>query len=72
MKYFVTQEQFDEQEVEYVNLMTEKEEYERQEWEAKLYDIRCRIAARSIQRYYRNYLATKAKSKKGKKGKKKK
>ncbi|XP_046679841.1 dynein regulatory complex protein 10 isoform X1 [Homalodisca vitripennis] len=67
------QQQFDEQETEYVSLMLEKEHYERQQWEAKLYDIRCRIAARKIQRYFRAYLAaTRAKGKKGKKGKKKK
>uniref|UniRef100_A0A1B6LGV5 Dynein regulatory complex protein 10 n=1 Tax=Graphocephala atropunctata TaxID=36148 RepID=A0A1B6LGV5_9HEMI len=69
----VLQQQFDEQEIEYVSLMLEKEHYERQEWEAKLYDIRCRIAARKIQRYFRAYLAaSRAKGKKGKKGKKKK
>lgn len=58
--------------MEYVNLMTEKEEHERKMFDAKLYNIQCRIAARKIQRFFRNYLATKAKSKKGKKGKKKK
>lgn len=54
--------------------MMEKEAYERQVWEAKLYEIKCKIAARKIQRFYRQYLATcKTKGKKGKgKGKKKK
>jgi hypothetical protein len=63
---------FDEQEYEYENLMLEKEQYERRQWEAKLFDIRCRIAARKIQRFWRAYLATKVKGKKSKKGKKKK
>lgn len=53
--------------------MKEKEAYERQVWEAKLYEIKCKIAARKIQRFYRQYLALCKKGKKGKgKGKKKK
>lgn len=72
--YVYSQAQFEEQEVEYHSLMMEKEQFEREELEIKLRDIRRRIAARKIQRFYRAYLTKRSKKglKKGKKGKKKK
>ncbi|RZF40552.1 hypothetical protein LSTR_LSTR000431 [Laodelphax striatellus] len=62
------QEQFDEQEVEYLQLMNEKEKYERDVWNEKIYQIQCKIAARKIQRCFRRYLERSKSRKKGKRG----
>ncbi|XP_039293025.1 uncharacterized protein LOC111053688 isoform X2 [Nilaparvata lugens] len=62
------QEQFDEQEVEYLQLMNEKEKYERDVWNEKIYQIQCKMAARRIQRFFRRYLEKSKSRKKGKRG----
>ncbi|BES97484.1 Hypothetical protein NTJ_10298 [Nesidiocoris tenuis] len=56
-KMKLMQERYDTQEKIYSLLMDEKNKYEEAELAAKLQDIRRRIAARRIQRFYRGYMA---------------
>ncbi|XP_014245546.1 myosin-8-like isoform X1 [Cimex lectularius] len=60
---------FEEQKARYDELMQEKADYERSVWDAKLYEVQKKIAARKIQRFYRSYLAIMlAHGKRGKRG----
>ncbi|XP_014288721.1 uncharacterized protein [Halyomorpha halys] len=47
--------QFKEQETVYDILMQEKAEYEKRLFEAKLYELKCSVSARKIQRFYKNF-----------------
>ncbi|XP_073972091.1 uncharacterized protein isoform X2 [Rhodnius prolixus] len=52
---------FSDQHIDYLKHKSDKHAYEKQLWDKKLYRIRCSIAARKIQRYFRLYLKIAAK-----------
>ncbi|KAF2902178.1 hypothetical protein ILUMI_04010 [Ignelater luminosus] len=63
------QEKFNEQEEDYIVLMTEKEEEERKVWEAKAYVFLSNRSARRIQRFWKAYVQRKIERRKAKKAK---
>lgn len=58
---FFFQKVFSDQHIDYLKHKSDKHAYEKQLWDKKLYRIRCSIAARKIQRYFRLYLKIAAK-----------
>lgn len=62
------QKKFDEQEEEYVELMAERDEYERRIYEEKAYVFLINRAARRIQRYWRAFRERRRLRKKARKG----
>lgn len=63
------QERFDEQAIEYDELMAEKEEEERKIFEQMAYEFLMNRAARRIQRFWRAYRERKLARKRARKGK---